>query len=241
MRSKPTPARVTARLLAFSLASLSAMAAAEPLASGGGEIKDAPIYIGGELAVGSPLGEFDKNVDTSVGVGVHVGYRLASFLSIRFDIAHLIYGSDSWRTTNPSFPGVSFEMNTENTLTFFGLGPQLTGRLGPLRPFVNLSGGFETLSTSTTLRGNGQEMNVAEDTNFRDYAWAWGGGAGVHVPIPAWKGVTVSLGAFYQAGGNAEYVLKGGLRRNGDGTVSPETVESKTGLVRYQLGLTMGM
>ena len=168
----------------FAVAATATAARAEATAT---EAKGPPVFLGAEFALGSPQGEFAKHVDEQLRLRSAPGVQLASVLGIRFDIAHLIYGSDSWKAMNPSFPGVSFEMNTTNTMTYFGLGPQLTGRLGPLRPFVNASVGMTYLATSTELRGNNKEENVTEDTNFKDFTLAYGAGAGLAIAIPRGK------------------------------------------------------
>ena len=152
------------------------------------EVQGPPVFLGAEFALGSPQGEFAKTSVPATGSICTRVSQLASLLGIRVDIAHLIYGSDSWKAMNPSFPGVSFEMNTTNAMTYFGIGPQLIGRLGPLRPFVNASVGFTYLATSTELRGNNKEENVTEDTNFKDFAFAYGAGAGLAIPLPGFQG-----------------------------------------------------
>lgn len=235
---KHTTSRLAlAPALAVLVCSLPSLANADTV----GAKSDAPsVFFGADLAMGSPVGEFDRYVDTSFGFSAHVGVPIASILSLRIEGAHFIYGSDTWRTANPSFPGVSFEMNTNNTMSYLGTGPQLTGRLGPVRPYVHASLGVAYLATATSLRGNGNEERLAEDTNFHDVTLAYGAGGGLAIPLPG-TGWTLSVGSFYQAGGRAEYVLKGGLRNNGDGTVSPQKVESTTGLLRFHVGVSAGL
>ena len=194
MQTKAHPRLLRLALPLLAIAAATAPASAEEAVK---QVQGPPVFLGAEFAVGRPQGEFAEYVGTSYGFDLHAGVQLASLLGIRVDIAHLIYGSDSWKAMNPSFPGVSFETNTTNAMTYLRIRTAADRALGPAAAVHQRVGGFHIPRHLHRTEGQQQGKKCNRDTNFKDFAFAYGAGAGLAIPLPGFKGATFSLAAFY--------------------------------------------
>lgn len=78
-----------------------AAAVAAPLTPASAQQGDEPVrgYVGGEILIATPVGEFAENVGTGFGLGLHGRYALdqRQIVSLRADVGFLNYGRETIR------------------------------------------------------------------------------------------------------------------------------------------------
>jgi opacity protein-like surface antigen len=110
---------------------------------------------------------------------------------------------------------------------------------GPLRPYVNGGVGASNFNTVSTLTDPNTNEEFGRTTNQNDYTSLWTFGAGLYIPLGSWRSpVALNIGGRYFFGGEAEYLQEGGIQDNPDGSITLNTVRSKTDFVTWQLGLS---
>lgn len=204
-------------------------------------------FVGADLRVAQPVGEFHGYVNAGFGFGFHVMQNLdpQGALSLRLDGGYLIYGHERIRTTvnYGALDRVPLYVTTTNNIFTMAVGPQLTVPYGPIRPYVNGSVGGAFFFTQSAVEGTSSTSSpFAEATNFSDGTFALTGGAGLYIPIQrrGRQPVYIDLGASYHSNGRTRYLRSGSIEDTPDGVVvSP--IESNTNMVVYHLGVTVGV
>lgn len=199
--------------------------------------------IGATGLLAAPRGAFQENV----GSGIHGGGFNATgwfaldrlgILSLRADLGGVWYGRESQRYSILS-PRVGVNVVTTNSIFTTAIGPELAVPRGALRPYVNGSVGWHHFSTSSALEGLDDTEQNYSTNNQSDGTSAWGAGGGVRIPIgPKRWGSTLDLGTKYYRGGEAEYLRKGDITDNSNGTVTLNTRRSHTDFQTFYLGFT---
>jgi opacity protein-like surface antigen len=203
-------------------------------------------YAGGAFSVAAAQGEFRDHVDGAFGGQMHYLHRLdrTGLLGIRIDGGMLIYGYERYRVPLSSTIGgrILVDVNTSNNIAYLGIGPQLGLPDGRLRPYVNGFAGVSYIFTGSSVEGSSDHHAFANTTNFDDWAFSYGGGAGVYVPLRGGASpVSLDLGMTYRRNGEAEYLLEGGIRDNPDGSITLFPVRSRTDMLTFQLGVSVGI
>lgn len=211
--------------------------------------------VGLDGVVMNPRGSFARNVD-NVGFGIG-GYALVhidprGILSLRADFAGAQYGSERKQIPYSPYFGsrVGLEVTTRNSLSWVGIGPELTIPLGRVRPYVNGSIAYARFSTVSDLEGNGYDdfgnyrsnQRLASSQNQHDGTSARAAGAGVHIPVgpPGWL-ADAHLGVRYYDGAEADYLREGSIVDNPNGTISFTPLRSRTPFVSYQVGVAVAI
>ncbi|HVK40195.1 MAG TPA: outer membrane beta-barrel protein [Candidatus Kapabacteria bacterium] len=206
--------------------------------------------VGASFMVGVPTGEFSDTLDkVGFGLGVEVGYHVGTApIEVGLQAGFMTYGSESrkepWSTT---IPDVTVDVETSNNIALGHLYLRLIPKDGVVRPFVDGKLGFSYLFTSTSVEseGAGEDGAIASSTNFDDGVFSYGGGAGALVLL--WQNdrrgegdevgeVLLDLRVGYLAGGEAEYLTNGSMRREA-GSVTYVPKKSRTDLIDARLGV----
>jgi hypothetical protein len=199
-----------------------------------------------------PRGSFGRNVDNGLGIGGHLLVRLdrRGIVALRGDVAGTQYGSERQRAGyDPYFGGrVGLGVTTRNSITWVGIGPELSVPLGPVRPYVNAAVGYSRFSTVSALEGDGYDAygnyvsrrEIASTENQSDGAATRAAGAGVYVAVGprSWL-ASAHLGVRYHDGGEASYLREGSITDNPDGTVTVTPLHSRTPFVTSQAGISV--
>ena len=232
-----TLAYITSAVLALGLGT-------SPLAA---QQEDGPVrgYVGGEVLVGTPTGEFAENVGTGFGLGAFGRYELdeRGILSIRGDAGFLNYGNETIRICVTQPCRVTGDLTTSNNILFGGFGPELGARGGPVRAYVNGSAGFAYFATTSSVEGSNNTGDpFASSTNFDDLTFAWMTGGGVQLRASAGRfPILIDVGARYHGNGEAEYLRKGDIDDLPDGTVVINPQRSDTDLWTFRIGASVGI
>ena len=201
--------------------------------------------VGLNLIVSEPLGAFDEFV--GAGIGADFFGRLPldprGILSLRGDLGFLIYGHESKRVC---FEGVGCRvqarLQTNNGIFFVGLGPELAIPMRRARPYLNASMGYAYFNTSSSLEdlwGGDSEFTTEI---FGDGGFSWGVGGGLELRLSrGWTPVDLNLGVRYHHHGVMEYLTKGDIVDNPDGSVTLYPVVSEANLLSYHLGVSIGI
>lgn len=204
----------------------------------------AHIGFSGELA--SPVGEFADFVDSGAGFRLFGSLDLlGDVLSLRSDLSMVQYGQSSRFV--PLFPGIraiGVEVETQNTITHFSVGPQVTAPLGGVHPFVRGSVGISYFATRSEARLREEGDPLLTKTNFDDATLAWTVGGGVWILLAGGETPLLLLvESDYVRNGRVTYLREGDLQEgretDGDGEVDP--VRSDGNLVSLRLGIVVGL
>ena len=211
--------------------------------------------VGVDGVVMDPRGSFGRNVG-SVGFGIsgHALVRLdpRGILALRTDFAGAQYGSERDQLrTSPFYSGrVGLEVATRNSLSWIGVGPELSVPIGRARPYVNASIAYARFSTTSALEADGYDaygnyrsnQQLASSQNQADGTSARAAGAGVYLPVgPARWLTSLHLGLRYYDGAQAEYLKEGSITDAADGSISFTPLRSRTPFVAYQAGVSVAI
>jgi opacity protein-like surface antigen len=195
---------------------------------------------------GVPTGEFANYIDAGFGVGVNgaVPLKHDSPLALRGDLGFLVYGSETKRVCFSETVGcrVELDVTTTNSIFFGNIGPQLMMTRGAIRPYINAGIGFAYFNTSSGVDGSSNNEDFARTTNFSDATMAYAAGGGLlfrltNGNIP----VMIDVGARYNSNGSVEYLKKGDIHDNPDGSITFTPTRSDANLVVLNLGVSLGI
>jgi Outer membrane protein beta-barrel domain len=203
--------------------------------------------LGAVGVVAAPRGEFQSNLGQGVQGGGFDAFGLMRLdrlgvLSLRVEGGGVWYGSESQRVN--IFPRIGAKVVTTNSIGEFGVGPELAVPRGPVRPYVNAMYGVHYFSTSSSLEGleNENNSNDFSTTHQHDATSTIGFGGGLRVPVgPARWDFAIDAGTRYYRGGTAEYLKKGDIVDNPDGSLSFNTRRSRTDFQTFYLGASFGL
>ncbi len=255
--ARPALAGAAAVLLAGT-ASFAQPSSSRARGAAGPEQRPSRFSFGVDAVAMDPRGPFGRNVTgTGFGVGAHALFRVdpLGILALRVDAAGAQYGSERDQlSTSPYYGGfggrVALDVNTRNSLSWIGIGPELAVPIGPIRPYVNGSIAYARFSTVSDLEGEGYDAfgnyqsrrRLASSENQDDGTSARSAGAGVYIPVgpPSWL-ANAHLGVRYYDGAEADYLREGSITDNADGSVSFTPLRSRTPFVSYQVGLSVAL
>ncbi|MBN1780213.1 hypothetical protein JW948_03740 [bacterium] len=212
-----------------------------------------PFQASANLEVGIPQNEFSDNLDaTGFGGGLSFLYELPMTpLSIGAGFDFLIYGSETRREPwSQTIPDVTVEVSRTNSIIQGFLMMRIQPPIGAVRPYFDGLLGFNYFSTSTSVKSEWSDEEIASSTNYDDGTSCMGFGGGLlfrvyekeaKPEIPNDRDVTVFIdaGFRYLNGGEARYLKKGDIEINEANKVVYHPHESTTDLVVIKLGATV--
>lgn len=203
---------------------------------------------GFSVAVSQPLGDFRR--------GGRVGFGVAGFASISADPVGILglrleggaqnYGTTSLRTAQPGYGFFTTQLRqtTSNDIYWFGVGPQVTIPLGPVRPYGFATVGAANFSTSSSLQyaldGDPYGYNRQfQSTDLSNWALARAAGAGIRVRLGRVSGgaAYVDVGARWQRVNDVSYLTPGAIPAG----VDPNTLalRGRADFATYHLGVSL--
>lgn len=197
-------------------------------------------HVGVAAAIGQPVGDFKQNVNSAAGLQAHVLLRLDRYglAAIRLQGGWLNYGHESQRSCLATTQGcrVAVDVTTANGIASLAVGPQFSFPLGPLRTYGYGLVGLSRFATLSGLGGGIVPDIVAADENFGDAGLVWSGGVGITLPVR--QSSTIDVGVAYQGHGRRNYLIKGGLTDNPDGSLALDIKRSNANLYTISVGVT---
>jgi hypothetical protein len=208
---------------------------------------DEPVrgYVGGDLLLASPVGEFADNVGTGFGVAGFGRYELDrdGVISLRIDGGFMTYGRETIRICVTLPCRVTGDLTTSNNIAFAGIGPELGTGPGVVRAYLNGNVGFTYFGTTSEVEGSDNDGDAfASSTNFDDVTFAWTVGSGIQFRVSSGRHpVYIDLGVRYHGNGEAEYLRKGDIVDLPDGSVDIRPQRSETNLWTIGIGASVGI
>ncbi len=190
-------------------------------------------------------GEFRDYVYGGLGLGgaVIVQPRRSSILGLRIEGNVATYGNETKTVPLSQTVGarVMVDVTTSNNILTLGLGPQLTAPSGAVRPYLGGTFGLVTFFTRTGVNGSSDNYEFASTTNLSDWNAAWTLSSGFFIPIQRGRSAwSIDVGATYHANGRMEYLRKGDIIDNNDGTITLRPVRSEADFLSFRLGVRIG-
>ncbi len=162
-------------------------------------------------------------------------------LLLRIEGGYLRYGHERKRACLISCR-ITVDVNTDNNIMVFGIGPQLMVPVGFLRPYVTGTAGLSYFFTQSSLEGSNDSSPFAETKNFDDVVFAWTGGGGLQIPVrEGLKPILIDLGVRYHKNGEASYLREGSITDNPDGSTTITPIRSQTNFLSIHLGVMFGL
>lgn len=200
---------------------------------------------GGSLMLGSPQGDFRKNVDR-LGYGLQVEGTLWATskerpVSFGLDLGYMVYGEISERRAWPGFPGIYLNLNRTNSLANLHLMLKISPFSGAVKPYVEGLAGGSYLFTTSSVKSENSSEEIASSTNFDDFNFSYGGGGGFLFKLSENLGdvktLYLDLKVRYLMGSEAEYLTEESVVINnlGDAIFNPK--KSKTDIMTFHLGV----
>jgi hypothetical protein len=203
--------------------------------------------VGGSLIIASPQGEFRQYVD-NLGFGFQLQGTLWSPgrdrpFTIGLDASYIVYGSRTDRRPfSETIPDVSVDVTRTNNIANMHLLFQISPFTGDVRPYIEGFFGGAYIFTTTEIKSDYQDQNIASTTNYDDFSWSYGAGGGILFKIAHDVGdvqsLYIDLKARYTYGSEAKYLTQTGIVINpADSRVYYFPVKSNTDLLTFQIGV----
>jgi hypothetical protein len=197
------------------------------------------------VMVARPVGEFQRFVDWGGGVGLYglVNVDRNRHVGVRFDGSLVIYGHERFTTPlSATVRRVLVDVNTDNFIVSFGVGPQITMGSGPVRPYLYGTAGFAYFATVSSVSGTADGGAFANTTNFDDVTMALTAGGGLLLRVSRGRHpVSLDLSAQSTYHGETEYLRRGGIIEHSDGSLILLPIRSEANLMNFRLGVAIGL
>jgi len=206
------------------------------------------------LLLGFPQGEFRDHVpNLGIGISGMAGIRIPnSPVFIGADLGFLIYGHEQRREMfSYSIQDVEVRVITSNNIIQGNLFMRLQPGMGSVRPYFDGLIGFKYLFTETEIRNvfGGNDDPVAESINLGDLAFGYGVGFGIAFQVvdrtqgrldtgEGPVGILIDLRLRYLMGTEADYLKKGAILREDDGSISYNVHTSRTDFLMPFIGVS---
>lgn len=196
------------------------------------------ISIGGDFALSQPKSEFADNVGNGYGFDATGLFNLdpKGYFNLRADFGGVQYGRETKHIASQFSGLIRYDLETDNRIEFGSIGVQLQTPDGWFRPYANAAIALTSFTTSSTLSDQNNSFEPLSNTNANDISHAWIFGGGVKIPFGKYSSAALNAGARYFYGGQAQYLTRGDIIDQPDGSVIMNFHRSKTDLVLWQLG-----
>ncbi len=201
---------------------------------------------GGSFGIGlvgaNAIGDLGTVVDQGFGLHLAGGLPMGGdgHLRLRLDGGFVVYGVERLHYCGISCR-VASELTTTNNILFAGVGPELVLSRGDVRPYVYGTAGISYFLTSSSLDDHDGYGPYLQTTNYSDavYGLRYGGGLRVRVGGHR-RPVFLDLGVERHDNGVAEYLTRGDIVDNPDGSVTIYPNRSDADLMTFRFGVSIG-
>lgn len=199
-------------------------------------------FAGVSFIAADAVGEMGTVVDRGYGLEIAGGAAMdrGGHLRLRGDAGFLVYGVERIRYCEFGCR-VSSDLTTVNSIFFAGVGPEVVLAHGAIEPYLHGTAGFSWFVTSSSLDDNDGYGPYLQTTNYSDvvFGWKYGGGlrfrlGGGHRPV------YLDLGVDRHDNGLADYLTRGDIVDNPDGSVTIYPNRSDADLMTFRFGVSVG-
>lgn len=185
-----------------------------------------------------PVGELSTGPGFGIALTGEYALDARRILRAHAAIRGAIYDHERRQVCFSSTVGcrVVLDLDTNYSVAYFGLGPQLVLPLGPTALALDLTGGWTMFTASSSLSGIDESSeSFGNTTNHEDHGFGWSTGGELRVRVGRQADITV--GARYQRNGRMSYVREGDITDFPDGSIGVEPRTSDANLVAITIGL----
>jgi hypothetical protein len=203
------------------------------------------VRLTGGLVVGQPVGAF------AAAEGPAVGWELAARVpldgtdrvALRVFLGDLLYGWKREKLCGSAWNSCSWpEAWTTNSVSFGGIGPEVSFDVGPFRPYLAGFVGFGLFGTTESVRGWWFDTEAEERDLLSHAAFSGGVGAGFDLELRGGESpVVLNMGVQYHRHGMVRYLTGGDVVHDPDGTVSLFPRLGPANLLSWRIGLTLAL
>jgi hypothetical protein len=204
------------------------------------------VYLGADFIAAEAVGDFSNYVNDGYGGELWVRKPVdeRAWLSLRADFGFLIYGyeRDPVCMAAPIGCRIQVDLTTSNNIVYGGIGPEFSipGRVA--RPYVNAALGFSYLFTTSSLEEDfgGDDFGTTHHLGDGVLSTKLGGGVEFRVKggrVPLY----LDLGARYHRNGVAEFLTKGDIVDNPNGSITIYPNRDEANILTYRIGITVGI
>ncbi len=197
---------------------------------------------GVSFAAANPTGDLGMLVDQGFGVEFSGAAPMAAegHLRIRADLGFLVYGVERIRYCSFGCR-LESELTTTNSIVYGGIGPEVVLANGNIQPYVHGSAGFAYFVTSSSLDDRDGYGPYLETTNYSDGVFGFKYGGGIRVRMGGGrKPVFLDLGVERHDNGIANYLTRGDIVDNEDGSITMFPNRSEADLLNFRVGISIG-
>ena len=210
------------------------------------EWEDPVAHLNIAFLVAQPVGEFEQFIDDGFGAELAGRFPLddKGVLSLRVEAGFITYGLERQRVCFSSTVGcrVQLDLTTTNNIFFGGFGPELAMPGKWARPYATATFGFGYFNTHSSVSGADDFDEFAGTENFGDGTFAWRAGGGIEFQVSHGRTpVAIDLGWRYHNNGVNEFLRKGDIIDNPDGSITIFPNRSETNIVTFQMGVSIGL
>lgn len=200
-------------------------------------------FFGVSLIAADAVGDLGTVVDQGFGLQLGAGLPMAAdgLLRLRADVGFVVYGHERLYYCGISCR-VASELTTTNNILFAGIGPELALSSGPVQPYVYGSAGVSYFVTSSSLDDHDGYGPYLQTTNYSDTVYGLKYGGGIRLRVGGHdKPVFMDLAVERHDNGVANYLTRGDIVDNPDGSVTLYPNRSDADLVTFRVGVAIGM
>ncbi len=199
------------------------------------------VQFGVALEAGVPTGAFGERIDEGGAVHGFLRVRLddSGLIGLRVQAGYFGYGDETTRTCLGAGPAcrVQVGITTANAILSWGVGPDISLPVGIFRVTGHALIGSSYFTTYSGARKAGLFPDFfAVSEHLGDGGLAWSAGAGLALPVS--RSAALELGVTYQAHGDRNYLVRGGITDQPDGSILMDVQRSSVNLVGVRLGIT---
>jgi hypothetical protein len=200
---------------------------------------------GVSFMLGYPQGDFRKNVD-QLGFGFQIQGMFWTPTherpyTIGIDGGYLVYGQTDESREWPGFPGVYLRLNRTNSMANLHLVLQVSPFFGTVRPYAEGLFGGSYIWTTSEVRNENGDQQIASSTNYDDYTWSYGGGGGILFKLAEKlnkvSALYLDLKVRYLFGTEASYLTEQSITVNSLGQTIYHAKRSTTDFFTFHIGV----
>lgn len=199
-------------------------------------------FFGVSFVAADAVGDLGTVVDQGFGLQFGGGLPMAADgqLRLRADVGFVVYGHERLYYCGISCR-VASELTTTNNIVFAGIGPELVFARGPVQPYVYGEAGLSYFVTSSSLDDHDGYGPYLQTTNYSDVVYGLKYGGGLRLRVGGHRRpVFLDLAVERHDNGVADYLTRGDIVDNPDGSVTLYPNRSDADLVSFRLGVAIG-
>ena len=200
-------------------------------------------FVGLSFVAGDPVGDLGTFFDQGFGAQIEGSWAMSEDrrLRLRADMGVLVYGHETIAMCHPVGCRIGVDLTTTNNIFYGGVGPEYAFTAGGFEPYVFGTLGLSYFATISSLSGADEYRDYFDTTNYSDVVMAWkvGGGTRVRVHRGAHP-VSLDFAVERHQNGIANFLTKGDILDNPDGSITLFPNRSEANLLTFRLGVSIG-